>query len=292
MQIASNSGDLRGMKRNVSVAFCIIVLCSMILLANTGAVKAYQTGYQADDYTLENSVTVDGTWTTNTEWDDAAHYPLGGGLNGIFRLKYDAADDLSYVNQYWLIELFSDNTNDAEDYWQICYAAAASFGGVPVGGTTPQTDCWRFDYKGHAGASSATIYRGDGSGWVPYTSWTWNTDFQVADTISASKLNSTPHWIAEIKVEHIHFTFWPEMWIRIAAYDASNGAAGVQACPPASSRDAPNDWALLNSVQEAIPETLTIGVMVLLSSVAVIVGSRYFRKRSRIESYGSGKLTK
>jgi hypothetical protein len=43
-------------------------------------------------------------------------------------------------------------------------------------------------------------------------------------------------------------------------------------------------------VDSAIPEGLTIGVMVLLSSVAVIVGSRYFRKRSRIESCSSVKL--
>jgi hypothetical protein len=39
-----------------------------------------------------------------------------------------------------------------------------------------------------------------------------------------------------------------------------------------------------------IPEGLTIGVMMLLSSIAVVVGSRYFWKRTRIESCGSGKL--
>jgi hypothetical protein len=43
-------------------------------------------------------------------------------------------------------------------------------------------------------------------------------------------------------------------------------------------------------VDSAIPEGLTIGVMVLLSSVAMLVGSRYFRKRSRIESCSSVKL--
>lgn len=35
------------------------------------------------------------------------------------------------------------------------------------------------------------------------------------------------------------------------------------------------------SVNSAIPEGLTIGVMVLLSSVAMLVGTRYFRKRSK-----------
>jgi hypothetical protein len=43
-------------------------------------------------------------------------------------------------------------------------------------------------------------------------------------------------------------------------------------------------------VDSAIPEGLTIGVMMLLSSVAVVVGARYFRKRPRIESCSSVKL--
>jgi hypothetical protein len=42
-------------------------------------------------------------------------------------------------------------------------------------------------------------------------------------------------------------------------------------------------------VDSAIPEGLTIGVMVLLSSVAMVAGARYFRKRPKIESYNSVK---
>jgi hypothetical protein len=129
------------MKRAILMVFCIIALFSLFLATNTGNVKAYQAGFQADDCTAVNSVTVDGTWTTDIEWDDAAQYELGGGLNGIFRLKYAFAEDFSYVNQYYLIEFLGDTTDDAGDYWQICYAVAATYGGVPVGGTTPQTDC-------------------------------------------------------------------------------------------------------------------------------------------------------
>jgi hypothetical protein len=39
-----------------------------------------------------------------------------------------------------------------------------------------------------------------------------------------------------------------------------------------------------------IPENLTVGVMVLLSTVAVIVSTRYFRKRPKIKSYNPVKL--
>jgi hypothetical protein len=42
-------------------------------------------------------------------------------------------------------------------------------------------------------------------------------------------------------------------------------------------------------VDSAIPEGLTIGVMVLLSTVAVIAGSRYFRKQPRIKSHNQVK---
>ena len=39
------------------------------------------------------------------------------------------------------------------------------------------------------------------------------------------------------------------------------------------------------SVDVAIPEGLTIGVVVLLTSVAALVGTRFFRKRARFESW-------
>jgi hypothetical protein len=37
----------------------------------------------------------------------------------------------------------------------------------------------------------------------------------------------------------------------------------------------------MTAVQETIPEGIGLGVMMLLSSVAVIVGARYFRKKQK-----------
>lgn len=277
------------MKRTVLMAFCIIVLCSMALLANTGTVKAYKAGYSADDYVATITPTMDGQWTTTDEWTDAQEVHLEGSLNAIFRLKYVSNYPTS-VDQYWLIEFFSDTTNDADDYWQLCYAASTTLGGNPIGGTTPQTDCLRIDYTGHNSAT-LTLYKGTGTGWSVFTDYTVPTHIQIVDSISASPSLSTPHWIVEIKVEHIHFNIMTYFWVRLAAYDASNSAAGVQAWP-ASSVDVPNDWGLINALQTVIPETFPIGVMLVLSSVAVIVGSRYFRKGTRIKSCSQGKLEK
>jgi hypothetical protein len=44
------------------------------------------------------------------------------------------------------------------------------------------------------------------------------------------------------------------------------------------------------TVDHTVPEGLTIGVMVLLSTVAVIVSTRYFRKQPKIKSYNPAKL--
>jgi hypothetical protein len=44
------------------------------------------------------------------------------------------------------------------------------------------------------------------------------------------------------------------------------------------------------NVDNAIPEGLTVGVMVLLSAVAVIVSTRYFRKPPKIKSHSSVNL--
>jgi len=259
------------MNRAVLAAFCIIALCSLGLAMKTGTIRAYQEGYEVTDYVALRIPVMDGTWTTLDEWTDAAEKQLDGSLNATFRLKYET-DYPSWVNQYYLIEFFDDATNDTGDYWQICYDSAAELMGIPTGGPTPNTNCDRFDFVGHTPAG-LTIYEGTGTAWAVTTDYTWPTDIEIVDTISGSPLDSNPHWIAEIKIEHIHFAIQPEFWIRIAAYDDSNAGAGVQAWP-AGSVDIPDEWGLMNSVQEPIPEGIGLGVVVLLTSVAVLIASR------------------
>ena len=270
------NGGLLMMKKTFFAVFCIIALCSLALVMKTGTVRAYQAGYEVNDYVAVTDVTVDGNWTTPDEWTDAEEKQLDGDLNATFRLKYGSGYP-DWVNQYYLIEFFDDITDDAEDYWQICYATAAELYGTPIGGTTPQTDCFMLDFVGHDSAGF-TFYVGDGSSWVESTAYTWETNIYIVDSFGTSPLSDTPHWVAEVMIEHISFGIQPEFWIRVAAYDASNADAGVQAWPD-SSADVPDDWGLMNALQVPIPEALTIGVMMLLSSVSVLVGYHYFRKR-------------
>ena len=72
----------------------------------------------------------------------------------------------------------------------------------------------------------------------------------------------------------------PPTGLRVAVYDASNSAAGVQDWAPGSDVNVPDEWGLISGYSpDPIPEGLTFGVMMLLSSVSLLVGYYYLRKR-------------
>jgi len=257
--------------------FAMVLLLVALLTAVT--VNAAKAGYEVSDYVALTDYVVDRTWTTDDEWTDADTGYLDGDLNAIFRMKY-VTDYPSFVNQYYLIEFIDDTTDDAEDYVQLCCAAPETVGeDDPIGGTTPSTDCKRWDYVGHD-VSGFTYYVGDGTAWVSSEAYDWGVDIIIAASFDTSPLSDTPHLIVEIMIEHITYSIGTPQWIRVAVYDASNDASGVQSWPE-SSVDVPDDWGLSTAVQGSIPEGLTVGVMVFLSSASVVVGSRYLRKRSR-----------
>jgi hypothetical protein len=66
-------------------------------------------------------------------------------------------------------------------------------------------------------------------------------------------------------------------------YDDSNPSQGWVSWPPASSADNPSTWGIISDISfDDVPEVLTIGVMLVLSTAAVIVSLRYFRKPSKL----------
>ncbi len=260
------------------ITILVLAMFSTVFVMNIKTVKAAKEGYEVTNYVATTDVTVDGKWTTDDEWTDADEKQLDGSLNAIFRLKYVSNYPTS-VNEYYIIEFFDDTTNDTTDYVQICYEAPEGLGGAPIGGTTPQTDCKRWEYEGNV-ASGFSYYVGDGAAWVESDAYNWNTDIIVVTTFGTSPLSSTPHLIAEVMIEHMAYSIGTPQWIRIAAYDAAHSADGVQSWPE-SSVNAPSDWGLSTAAQTTIPEGLTMAVMVFLSSVSVIVGSRYLQKRSK-----------
>ena len=218
--------------------------------------------------------TVDGVWTTEDEWNDALTVPISGNVT----FWYYA--EINIYSCEFLVEIFNDNTTDAEDYWQFCFDDANS------GGTAPGTGDYRVDIVGH---TDVVIYTGDGESWVQTTNTPSDVGLTWANSISASPIDSNPHWILEftfIKTTAI-IPSAPPTGLRVAVYDASNSEAGVQAWAPDSDPDVPDEWGLISGYSaEPIPEGLTIGVMMLLSSVSVLVGYHYLlkRKETKVET--------
>jgi hypothetical protein len=259
------------------VAFCIVASC---LLVFAGTVSAYKAGYQHTIYAQVDAVTIDGSWTSSTEWADCNPTNFG---KSMFGDKYLFVS-MSQVNQYDLIECLTDTTNDSTDFVQVCLCGLAN------GGSAPQTDDYLINITGHGTSAAVKWYQGTGSGWAAMAT-PGSSTFQYASTLNSSPFSSTPHWIYEIMIEKTALGLSPEYWFRVATYDASNAAAGVQAWPP-TSQNVPDDWGDLPYSTGAFPENLSLGVMIAVSSVAVVAGSIWLRKRPKITNLSPARLWK
>jgi hypothetical protein len=265
------------MKRALLVTLCAIAVCSLCFAGTVNAAKA---GYSFIIFS-GTTPTVDGKWTSTSEWTDAYQDRLYSGwtmTNNVWACKWSAASDFSSIWEHYLIEVVTDTTNDPGDFFQLCYDT------LQDGGTAPQTDDILINYTGH---STLAVYEGTGTGWALFTGYTLGTDLTIANSTSDSPISASPHWIFEITVNKLGvFALQLNNNVRLAAYDASNPSAGILSWPPMSSADVPDDYGAGASDigGGTIPEGLTVGVMVLLSSVAVIASIRYFRKQPRIKS--------
>jgi hypothetical protein len=240
-----------------------IALCC--LCCSTGIVNATKPGFTQTDGT-GTLVTVDGIIGPG-EWDDCYRGALYNGstlTNSTYRVKWAEARSNFWYDQ-WLFEILSDTTNDTGDFIQICYDPNLDGGGAP------QTDDYLINYTGHG--TTANVYKGTGSGWAPSS-----LDVVVASSISASSASATPHWIIEIDIENP----WENTGDRMAAYDASTNTTLMW--PPQTSANVPNDYGYSEISYDVvtIPEGLSVGVMVLLSTAAMLVGTRFFRKPPKI----------
>ena len=258
------------MKKIIVITFCILMLCSLLVLITAGTTMAAEPGYERISYTTLVLPTIDGAWTSEDEWTDGDITMIGEDV--AFRSTWDMPDD---VWTRWVVEFFSDTTDDPEDYWQFC------IDGDQSGGDSPQPSDYKFEIKGHTKLEWYTGGVGDWTGPVSLG----ESEIEWSNSLSESPTNSTPHWILEFQIPKNSGTVQMGiLWnLRVAVYDESNSEAGVQAWPPTDA-DVPDTWGIENYTMEPIPEGLTFGVMVLLSSVTVLVGYHYLRKRPRKES--------
>jgi hypothetical protein len=265
-------GDWFELKRKSLIAFCMLILCSLFLLVNIGTIKASEPGYTLTEAYTTSAVTVDGKWTSSSEWSDAYILPMVGttlGANGIWAYKMDTNAG-PYLMSF-LIES-PDNTNDATDKWVICIDGSAN------GGTAPQSDDIKIEVIGH---TNMTVYAGTGTGWAVASS-TQRSAVTWKDSLSTSSYISGNHYILEVQADKSNLGAWganpPPSGVYVSMYDASNTAKGTVAWPP-TSPDNPNRWGIIADYTGNVPEGFGFGLAALLSSVAVLVGFFGFRKR-------------
>lgn len=226
-------------------------------------------------YIVINTATVDGKWTSNDEWTDTPATPMGGNATGKFGYNIQ---DFTNFGLEWIIEIFTDNTNDTGDYWQIC------FDDQNTGGTAPDTGDYKIEIIGH---TTLKVYRGTGTGWTEITPQPG--ELIRKDSISASPWHSEPHWILEIvdtskTAGNVQIPNAPPTGMRIAAYDASTKR--LAAWPPDSNPNIPNTWGLVATFSmEPIPENLNLAAAAALSTFTVAVSAYFLRRRGKDKTF-------
>ncbi len=247
------------------------MLCSSLLIVGVGTVMGFQAGYEIAEY-WANAATIDGKWTTSTEWSTGRPYYIGTTQKGMFVMQANTAG--GYAPEY-LIE-FADSTQDAGDIIQVCMN-----GGVDS--TSPTAGNFKFEIQGR---TTKKAYTGTGTGWTESASAL--AAVTMALTMATSAHDPAQHVVAEFSIDKATLAGWgaPPLGLRIACYDASTG--NWVSWPPTSSADNPSTWGQINTYSDtAYPEGLTVGLMLAVSAVAVVVSMRYFRKQPRIKSYTS-----
>jgi hypothetical protein len=257
----------------------MLALCSL-LLVNAGTVNASDTsGYERFDYPEVTTATIDGEWNDISEWNDTDYTTIGSDV--AFGSTWGSRDGI-YTT--WIVEVFSDTTDDADDTLEMCLDNSNT-GGTGLDGSGTY---YRLVLEGDN--ATFTLYEGSGSGWTPITPSADPADVVFATSVSASPNGTTPHRIWEIDILKSAGTgLLSQYWgVRVAAYD--DGTTTTYVWPPDSEQTVPDGWARNDySTTAWVPEGFSIAVVVLLSSVAVAVGFYCLRKKSKTASFNLGK---
>ena len=259
------------MKKNLAITLCVLVLFSLLLIINAVPANATSSSsYIFSEYYQGLYVTIDGKWTDSDEWHDVTtqYMPSSDSHLGLFEYKMDTVD--ANYGMTWLLE-FADNTNDPGDKWQICVD------GYDDGGSAPNDGDVMLEITGH---TTLTTYVGSGSGWTE-SAW---VETYWADSLTTSPHDPANHYVLEAQFSKAQWDWGvspPPHGVRVAMYDESTDT--WLSWPPTSTYTDPSSWGGIPDYYAApAPEILSLGVMLVLSTAAVIVGLSYFRKPPKL----------
>ena len=272
------------MKR-IGITLLLVLALSLIAFAGV----AYAPNYDIEHYLYNGEMepTVDGTYSPNGEWDASGTQTFG--TDGIFR-DYWVMDP----NLLCLLIETGDTTDDAGDYWIICWDSTEDGGGTePDGGTAPKTNDNKLVITGHGASATVQWSQGTGSGWATHAGPAEGTLVQ-AQTFSVTPKIGVPHAVLEMYIYKMEYLgsvpLMGYTWgTFIGYYDASTDTLQQWPAAPASP-DNPDSWGFIPYEMEPnpvpdIPEGLTVGVMLMISTIAVVVGMRHYRKQPKWETW-------
>jgi hypothetical protein len=261
-----------------------VTILSIFIMALAGAASAYSSTYQATIHASSANPTIDGQYAPDADWAAAGATTFG--TNGVFRQEWTSSP--SYYSCF-LIET-SDNTNDAGDYWEICWdSTSAGSTTPPNGGSAPQTDDYKLTVTGHD-SPAVQWYKGTGTTWTAISqpaSFSTPTTFIQAQSLSSTPSISAAHYIWEMKIDKLNTDLgtvpmgynWAQY---VAYYDAHTGGNGLQAWPPTPASDTnPDSWGYVPYSSDPVPESLSLLAVIVLSSFAVVAGTIVIRKRKK-----------
>jgi hypothetical protein len=279
------------MKKIGTAIFCLL---SIFVIVFAGNAAAYNAAFEHILYAGDVPPTVDGTYGISDEWVVSGTQTFG--TNGIFR-DYWVMDP----NLLCLLIETADNTNDAGDYWVVCWDSTDDGGATePDGGPSPKTNDYKLVVTGHGASATVQWFKGTGTAWSTTPSTPAEGVLEEAQQLAPyTPKIGTPHYVLEMAISKMDTSMGAPLmgytWATyIAYYDEST--ATLQSWPPApASADVPDSWGYVTYDMGAnptpdVPEGITIGIMLSLSTLAVIVSTRYFRKLSKIKSHSPEKL--
>jgi hypothetical protein len=259
------------MKKRAMILALTITLCAL-MISGIGMVSAVNSAFIHTSYMLVTACTVDGKWTSTSEWSDCQQTMVG--TSALFRDKWGmtSSDSGFTIDQYWLFENLADATTDSGDYLELCLDSNMD------GGAAPATD----DYRVVLTPTTMTWYKGTGSAWGAMAT---PAGAKYSTSVNTSFSSGGAHRIYELYYEKMALGVGAEPAARIAFYDASNTAAGINAWPTAASANVPNAWGDVPYSMDAVPEGFNVGILLALTSVAVIAGAVLVRKRITLPKF-------
>ena len=265
------------MKKVILAVLAVIAVCSLCL---AGTVSAAKEGYGFSLFNGGDITSWDGKVDPATEWDDSFKDWLYDGwtqTTSFYRCKWGYSPAIC---ENWLMEFLGDTTDDAGDWWEMSVDTSLA------GGAAPQPENFKVNWTT---ADGVKVWKGTGSGWTAFTEAVVGNggDVFAGTSISASPASATAHRIVEIYLDKGVSAGGPlamalDNNARLAIHDAATGKTVMW--PPYSDANQPDTYGagITDISGGTIPEGLTIGVMVLLSTGAVIVSTRYFHKKPKI----------